>query len=174
MDVDKSAGRPAEEKRDQQRHEQHDVSEGQIPAPDTELDQRTGLLSIHSAIVRSTISRQHHYARDYDEDQHEKQRVDKHHIRVVILDADAVVDPRTVVVEALDAPIARAAVLGADRAHDFAVRAHLDRMHFLEHVDKGERRSQVTGVSFSRDEETDRQHHGEDRDYISEKGRFLI
>jgi hypothetical protein len=92
----------------------------------------------------------------------------------VILDADAVVDPRTVVVEALDAPIARAAVLGADRAHDFAVRAHLDRMHFLEHVDKGEGRSQVTGVSFSRDEETDRQHHGEDRDYISEKGRFLI
>lgn len=54
--------------------------------------------------------------------------------REVVFDADAVVEPRTMVIEALDALVANGTVSAAGRSDDLAVRADLDRVYQLHNV----------------------------------------
>ena len=93
---------------------------------------------------------------------------------LVVALADAVVEPLAVVVELLAAPVARAAVLGADSANHLAVGTHLDWVHLLEHVDEWKGRTQVAGVPLSCDEEADRENDRDYRDYVSKKGCLLV
>ena len=54
----------------------------------------------------------------------------------MVLDADTVVDPGAVVVEALDALVADGTVARARRPNDLAVRTQLHRVYKLQQVDK--------------------------------------
>ena len=71
----------------------------------------------------------------------------------MITDSDAVVEPRAVVVEALDAPVTNGTVTRARSAQDKAIWAHLAWMDFLEEVEEVVSLAQVARVLSGGDEE---------------------
>jgi hypothetical protein len=58
-------------------------------------------------------------------------RRDEKHKPVVVVSSNAIIDPRAVVVETFDTPIANSTVFRPGRAEYFTVRAHFARMDFL-------------------------------------------
>lgn len=50
----------------------------------------------------------------------------------MIVDAHAIIDPRTVMIEPLNASVASRTVFRSWGPHDFAVRAHFSWMHLFE------------------------------------------
>lgn len=65
----------------------------------------------------------------------------------MVVNADAVVKPGTVVVESFYTPIANSAVLGTRSPQHFAIRTHLTGMHFGQQLNKGQLRSQIPRIS---------------------------
>jgi len=73
----------------------------------------------------------------------------------MVVDADAVIEPWAVVVEALYAPVADGAVAGARRANHQAVGAHLTRVDLGQHVEEVVLGFQVAWVSCRGNEEAE-------------------
>lgn len=92
----------------------------------------------------------------------------------MIVDADTVIDPGTVMVEPLNASVAGGTVFWTLGSHDFAVGTHLSRMHLLQQVNEGKSRSQVTRVSLASDEERDCQYDWQYGYWPSKKACFLV
>ena len=55
----------------------------------------------------------------------------------MVVDADTVIDPRAVMVKALDTPLANAAVAGAVRAHNLTVSAKQNGIEDFHHLHEG-------------------------------------
>lgn len=111
MDVNEHTCGATEEEAHQRRDQQHQVPEPNHAAPEAKLDQwavdgRMGFVCVRLAVVR-----QHHYRADNDKEQNNQQSDDEDDVRIVVLNANTVVDPGTVMIESLHAPVARRAVL---------------------------------------------------------------
>jgi hypothetical protein len=65
-----------------------------------------------------------------NQSQDQQQSCDENDEWIVITDADAVVDPGTVMVKTFNTSVADGTVFAASRANHFAVRTHLTGMHF--------------------------------------------
>ena len=72
----------------------------------------------------------------------------------MVVDADAVVQPWAMVVEALDTPIADGAVARSGRSEHLTVGAHLARVDLLEKLQEVVLRAKVTRVAGRCDKET--------------------
>lgn len=87
---------------------------------------------------------------------------DENQEEVMVVDANAVVDPGAVVVESFDAAVADGAVFGSGSPEHFAIGTHLAGVHFGEEFHEFEVGLYVAGVNYTRGGEGDGKNYGED------------
>jgi len=119
----------AEEESQEDRHNNHQVAKPQNIAADTQLDQRT-------VCTVGAWCNQRLQTTDDDGDKLERQRHQKYQKAVVVVDTNAVVEPRTMMVKAFNTAIANGAVAGARGAQDCAIWTHLTRVYLLKQFEE--------------------------------------
>lgn len=113
-------------------------------------------------------------SRKHADDADREQSDDKDKERVVVVDSNAVVNPRTMVIIAINAALAYRTVFTAGRHKHFAVGAKLAGMYFLEEVNKFVFRLEIARVAQRGKSKTDDKDGTQNKKGDQEVALFLI
>jgi hypothetical protein len=111
---------------------------------------------------------------EHADDADREQRDDEDKERVVVVDSDAVVDPGTMMIVAINAAPAYRAVFAAGRHEHFAVGTKLAGMYFLEEVNEFVFRLKIAGVAQGGKCKTDDKDGTQNKEGDQEVALFLI
>lgn len=113
MDVEKNWSRTSEEQTYNQSSQQKYVAQPKDLAPDTNFNEGA---QVSLVLLRETLVSKHRYARANDQDQNHQKSNDENQECVVVVNSNAIVDPRAVVVKSFNTPVTDSAVFASRSA----------------------------------------------------------